>query len=875
MSRSITLDLKLNGREVQAELTDVDKLMQAIYGKSDNLFRKMGNIGNSITGMKHGLDQVKKLLDFIYTPLSDAGQLEQFEKQLTVMLGSTDAAQKRLQELIDFAASTPFQLNNVVELGNKLQSIGQYSKGLMTDLGDLSAASGKSIEQVFNAYAKLSTGQIGEAVNMFRDVLISDQDWNNALNAKGLTRTAENMQAVLHDILVEKGFSGMMDEQSKTLNGMISNLQDQLTQLSTEGGMMLLPLAKDVLNVLIPAIGGIRENLDSILPVLRVVAVSTAAYAIAMHGAAAASKIYTMAQTLANRAVKIFNTTIAANPAGIVVTAVIALTAALYELTNGFNFVTSAMHDEIEAEEESIKLKRAELDETEKLLQSQIADAKARGESAEKIKEYTTALEKAQKERKLLAKLEAELAAKKIATEYADTLHSLSDLLDGTYFTNQKIAETRLQVLADKSKSVEEKILFADHLMKSATDKQKVMLLKYKNALNNVVKTEKVVNETNEKKIQTIKQLKLEVADLKKKQEETDITDKKTLANLKSEIELRQKLIDSVTKEKKTKAIPDMPTLDVTPLSKDVDKLDTETVDKDIEAQTEAYLKLEQMKEDFFNREFERSDELMMQKEIENMNYEELNNLRVENEYVMNDVLADINNARTNDELKAYEKERQFYLKRQKLIDQQIKHKKNETKNAVNLGMQQVDAQKGFAANLANVTRNIIAQEISKAVVKQIAKVITVVPWPFNIPVAAAAGVAVKSLINAALPKFEHGEVDIKGRRHKDGGKNINIEGGESVITRLGTQRNKSILQQMNRGVKFTEAPNTTAIINHERSVAVTNNALSIDRLGRVFTTAIENQTRRLEAVEYKLNISEVDEKLTDLREKNQHMGVE
>jgi hypothetical protein len=171
---------------------------------------------------------------------------EKYGVTLRTMLGSQGAARERMSEYADIARKTPFQLRQIVEAGNQLQIIGRYSRSNVTMLGDLAAASGKPIEQVMNAYAKLSTGQKGEAVQMFRDLLISSQDWADA-TGKGIKKngelaaTTEEMIAALPKILQKKGFFGMMDQQAKTTEGQISNLGDAFDMLKVAVGDNMKP----------------------------------------------------------------------------------------------------------------------------------------------------------------------------------------------------------------------------------------------------------------------------------------------------------------------------------------------------------------------------------------------------------------------------------------------------------------------------------------------------------------------------------------------------------------------------------------------------------------------------------------------------------
>lgn len=184
-----------------------------------------------------------------------AAQIESYQATLETMLGSTDAARDRMEEYKDIAKITPFGLEDVVEGGNQLQAIGRYSRENLEMLGDLAAASNKPMEQVMNAYAKLATGQKGEASRMFQDLLISRNDWIEA-TGKGVSKSGEllasteEMMAALPKIMKSKGFFGMMAKQAETANGKFSNLGDSVFSLRAALGERMMPTVKSVTGVL-------------------------------------------------------------------------------------------------------------------------------------------------------------------------------------------------------------------------------------------------------------------------------------------------------------------------------------------------------------------------------------------------------------------------------------------------------------------------------------------------------------------------------------------------------------------------------------------------------------------------------------------------
>lgn len=173
-------------------------------------------------------------------------EVEQFSVALQTMLGNKQEANTRMREYMDIAAKTPFELQQVVDAGNKLQALGRYSRENLTMLGDLAAATSKPIDQVMGAYAKLASGQKGLAVDMFRDLLITTKDWQEAtgkgIKANGeLLASTEEMIAALPKILSKKGFAGMMEAQSKTVTGQISNMRDAFFQLQAAIGERMRP----------------------------------------------------------------------------------------------------------------------------------------------------------------------------------------------------------------------------------------------------------------------------------------------------------------------------------------------------------------------------------------------------------------------------------------------------------------------------------------------------------------------------------------------------------------------------------------------------------------------------------------------------------
>jgi hypothetical protein len=196
--------------------------------------------------------------------INAAAQIERYSATLKTMLGSTEAARDRMQEYFDIAKKTPFDLPQVVEAGNKLQALGRYSRENVTMLGDLAAASGKPMEQAISAYSKLASGQKGIAIDMFRDLMITVDDWTQA-TGKGVSKSGEllattkELIAALPQIMKSKGYFGLMANQAATTEGKVANLEDAFFQLKVAVGEHFKPTYDEFLNTTAKVIEGLTK----------------------------------------------------------------------------------------------------------------------------------------------------------------------------------------------------------------------------------------------------------------------------------------------------------------------------------------------------------------------------------------------------------------------------------------------------------------------------------------------------------------------------------------------------------------------------------------------------------------------------------------
>ena len=164
--------------------------------------------------------------------ISTSAQFEGYAATLETIEGSQEKAQAALDWISDFARKTPYEVSELTEAFVRLRAYGMDpTTGLMESLGDASSAMGKSLMQAVEMVADASTGEF-ERLKEFgmRASVAGDQvtvSWteNGKAMSKTVKKTGDEITKFIQERFSER-FSGAMIRQSKTWNGMMSNLGD-------------------------------------------------------------------------------------------------------------------------------------------------------------------------------------------------------------------------------------------------------------------------------------------------------------------------------------------------------------------------------------------------------------------------------------------------------------------------------------------------------------------------------------------------------------------------------------------------------------------------------------------------------------------------
>lgn len=209
-------------KDMDAARKTVDGAMASISKSVDNAMRTIGGLfaGVSIGAFAGKLVSVER----------EFGTLN---ASLVTVTGSAREADKAFALLTNFAATTPFSLQEVTSAFIKMKALGlDASESALRSYGNTASAMGKSLNQMIEAVADAATGEF-ERLKEFGIRAKSEGD-RVTLTFRGVStnigKNAAEIEAYLRRI-GDVDFAGAMDARAKTLDGAISNLGDSWDSL--------------------------------------------------------------------------------------------------------------------------------------------------------------------------------------------------------------------------------------------------------------------------------------------------------------------------------------------------------------------------------------------------------------------------------------------------------------------------------------------------------------------------------------------------------------------------------------------------------------------------------------------------------------------
>lgn len=257
-----------------------------------------------------GLFAVDKLKDFASAVATVRGEYQQLEIAFNTMLGSKSKGDALMAQLIDTAAKTPFEMKEIAEASKMLLAYGMEGDKVnetLIRLGDIAAGLSIPIKDLAFLYGTtMVQGRLyTQDLNQFlgRGIPLADelakQFGKNKSEVKKLVEEGKigfpEVQKAIEALTNEGSkFGGLMDAQSKTISGQLSNIEDAWEQMMNEIGRSQEENISGALDIT----GKLIENWRTIGKVVLTAAAAIGSYKAAVMTLAAIRKVSDTAKVL-------------------------------------------------------------------------------------------------------------------------------------------------------------------------------------------------------------------------------------------------------------------------------------------------------------------------------------------------------------------------------------------------------------------------------------------------------------------------------------------------------------------------------------------------------------------------------------------------
>jgi hypothetical protein len=209
-----------------------------------------------------GAFSVGAFISFGKEVLAVTAEFEKFGAVLGNTLGSNALAKLKLKEIEEFAAKTPFSVNELTDSFVKLANQGFKPSGdQMRSLGDLAASTGKSFNQLAEAILDAQTNEF-ERLKEF-GIRAQDSGDKVIFTFKGVQTTVDKSSEAIRNYVTSlgnaEGVSGSMAVISETLTGKISNLGDSFDQMLISVGSNTSGVFTGVIDIISQAINAVTQ----------------------------------------------------------------------------------------------------------------------------------------------------------------------------------------------------------------------------------------------------------------------------------------------------------------------------------------------------------------------------------------------------------------------------------------------------------------------------------------------------------------------------------------------------------------------------------------------------------------------------------------
>lgn len=376
---ALLFQVRADQSQIQKDVEAIKKQFEQMTNKAVEEGKKQANVWQTLLKGATAYFTLQGAQSFISQMVAVRSQFQQLEISFGTMLKSKEKANELMAQLTDLAAKTPFGLEEVSEGAKKLlafQVPAEEVTETLRRMGDVASGLGVPMGQLIHVYGqvkaqgKLMTNDLYQFMNAGIPIIAelskvvgkSETEIKDMVSAGKIGFT--EIQAVIKNMTNEGGlFFNLMAEQSKSLGGQISNLRDNFDQMLNEIGKS----SEGIVSGAIKGVSFLVENYETIGKFIAGLIVSYGTYRAALIATAAVQQVVaartagmTVAEmahytwlVLVEKAQKLLNLTMLANPYALAAAALVGLAAALWSLkeSTDANAEATERHNQLRKEQ--------------------------------------------------------------------------------------------------------------------------------------------------------------------------------------------------------------------------------------------------------------------------------------------------------------------------------------------------------------------------------------------------------------------------------------------------------------------------------------------------------------------------------------------
>lgn len=302
----INLTVVIDNDEAVKKLKELQNVAKQSTSSVVSDAERMDSAFNSVKGSIAELASAAALGVFVNKVIQVRGEVQQLEVAFETMLGSKKQADALMTEIIDLAAKTPFGLQDVSNATKMLLAYGSTAEQVTDEIKMLgNIASGLSIPLNDMIYLYGTTRTQGRMFTqdlrqfMGRGIPLAEElakQFGVSKDKVGELVTAgkvgfDEMAKALSAMTAEGGqFNNLMDKQSQTIAGQMSNLEDSIYQMFNAIGES----QQGTISKGISMVSSLVENYDKVIDVISHLIIVYGAYKAAVMAVAAAQSVASM-----------------------------------------------------------------------------------------------------------------------------------------------------------------------------------------------------------------------------------------------------------------------------------------------------------------------------------------------------------------------------------------------------------------------------------------------------------------------------------------------------------------------------------------------------------------------------------------------------